>query len=49
MEINLNFILFEELKDKPEGGTETRIVIIRQSADVDSALEDGAAGLQLPD
>ena len=49
MEINLNLVLFEELKDKPEGRTETRIVIIRQSADVDSPLEDGAAGLQFPD
>lgn len=50
MEIHVNFVLFEEPREKPDGaGAETRIVIIRESKDVDSALEDGAAGLQFPD
>ncbi len=50
MEINLNFILFEELREKPDSPeAEARVVIIRESKDVDSALEDGAAGLQIPD
>ncbi len=39
MEINLNFVLFEELKEKPDGGAETRIVILRESKGVDSALD----------
>lgn len=38
MEINVNFVLFEELKEKPDGGAEARIVILRESKDVDSAL-----------
>lgn len=43
MEINLNFVLFEELRQKADGpGAETRIVIIRESEDVDSALDSGA-------
>lgn len=38
MEINLNLVLFGELRDQPEGsGAEARIVIIRESQDVDSA------------
>lgn len=43
MEINLNFVLLEELREKPDGGAEARIVILRESKDVDSAL-DSAAG-----
>lgn len=44
MEFNLNFVLFEELKEKPDGcGAEAHIVIIRESKGPDSALEDGAA------
>lgn len=44
MEVNLNFVLFEELKEKPDGGAaEARIVILRQSKDVDSALDSAAA------
>lgn len=40
MEININFVLFEELKEKPDGsGAEARIVIIRESKDVKSAIE----------
>ena len=44
MEINLNFVLFEELKEKLDGGAEVRIVIIRESRCPGSALEDGDAG-----
>lgn len=44
MEININFVLFEELKEKPNGiGAEARIVILRQSKDVDSAPDSGSA------
>jgi len=39
MEIRVNFVLFEELKGKPDGsGAETRIMIARVSQDMDSAL-----------
>lgn len=44
MEISLNFVLFEELKEKPDGSAEARIVIIRESRCPDSMLADGAAG-----
>jgi hypothetical protein len=36
MEINVNFVLFEELKEKPDGGAEARIVILRDSKDMDA-------------
>jgi hypothetical protein len=49
MEINLNFVLFEELKEKSDGGAEARIVILRECKDVDPALEDGAMGFDLAD
>jgi hypothetical protein len=50
MEINLNFVLFEELKGKPgASGTEASIVIIREGRNLDSALADGAGDLHLPD
>lgn len=40
MEITVNFVLFEELRQKPDSNvTETRIVILRESKDVDSALD----------
>jgi len=42
MEINLNFVLFEELRDKPDGGAETHIVILRESKDMDSALDSAS-------
>jgi hypothetical protein len=42
MEINLNFVLFEELQEKADGAV-ARIVIIRESKDANLALE-GAAG-----
>lgn len=39
MEIKVNFVLFEELKEKPRGsGAEARIVVLRGSKDVDSAF-----------
>jgi hypothetical protein len=41
METNLNFVLFEELKEKPDGsGAEARIVIIRESRNPDSAFDE---------
>ena len=44
MEINLNFVLFEELKEKPEGGAEAHIVILRESKDMDSAWDSASSG-----
>lgn len=49
MEINLNFVLFEALREKPDGGAEARIVILRESKDVDSALDSAAADLDSPE
>jgi hypothetical protein len=47
MEINLNFVLFEELQEKADGsGAVARIVIIRESRDSNLALEEGTSGLQ---
>ena len=44
METNINFVLFEELKEKPDGTeAEARIVIIRESRNPDSAIGDAAA------
>lgn len=48
MEINLNFVLFEELKEKPNGRAEVRIVILRESEDVDSALDSAAPHCDSP-
>lgn len=42
MEINVNLVLFEELKERSDGGAEARIVILRESKDVDSALDSAA-------
>lgn len=45
MEINVNFVLFEELTEKPEGSSAVaRIVVIRESKDANLALEEGASG-----
>jgi len=45
MEINLNFVLFEELQEQADGGgAVARIVIVREGKDADLALEDGATG-----
>ena len=50
MEINLNFVLFGELRDKPEGsGAEARIVIIRESKDVASALNSAPPDFDSPE
>ncbi|HKW65297.1 MAG TPA: hypothetical protein VJN89_22290 [Candidatus Acidoferrum sp.] len=48
MDINVNFVLFEELKEKPDGGAEARIVILRESKDVDAALDSAAADFDSP-
>jgi hypothetical protein len=42
MEINLNFVLFEELQEKEDGAV-ARIVVIRESKDADSVFEEGTA------
>ena len=42
MEINVHFVLLEELQEKSHGDAAVRIVIVRESNDVDQALEDGA-------
>jgi hypothetical protein len=44
MEINVNFVLLEDLEEKPNGAVETHIVIVRQSNNPSSALEERAAG-----
>ena len=50
MEINVNFILFEELKEKPDsGGAETRIVVLRDSKNMDSALDSTATDFDSPE
>lgn len=49
MEIRLSFVLFEELKEKPDGGAEARIVIFRESKDVDSAPDSAAADFDSPE
>ena len=49
MEISVNIVLFEELKEKPDDGAEARIEILRESKDVDSAIENGNAGFDLAD
>ncbi len=49
MEINVNFILFEELREKPDGGgAEARVVILRENKDVGSALDSAAPDFDLP-
>jgi len=49
MEINVNFVLFEELEKKPDGAVDTHIMIVRQSKDPDSELADHAADFGLPE
>jgi hypothetical protein len=45
MEISLNFVLFEELKENPDGTqAESRIVIIRESRSPDVAPGEGTTG-----
>jgi hypothetical protein len=44
MEINVNFVLFEELQDRPDSDrVVARIVVVRESRDLLQALEDGTA------
>ena len=44
MEINVNFVFFEELQEKPQGSDDmVRIVVLRQSQDAKLALDDGGA------
>jgi hypothetical protein len=48
IEINLNFVLFQELQEKPDSdGAVTRIVIVRGSKDPNLALEEGATDSHL--
>lgn len=46
MEINVNFVLFEDLKEKPGGGVDARIVILRESRGLDSALNSASADFE---
>ena len=49
MEINVNFVLFEELKEDSDGGADARIVILRDSRDMDSALNSAASDFSSSD
>lgn len=50
MEINVHFVLLEELSEKPsDSGIETNIVIICENRNADSPLEDGATDLLFPE
>lgn len=47
MEVNFNFVLFEEFKEKSDGrGAEAHIVIIRECRDSDSSFENDASGFR---
>ena len=49
MEIKVNFVLFEELRDKPNGsGAEARVVILRESKDIDSAPDSASPDFDSP-
>ena len=48
MEINLNFVLFDELQEEPDSSrVVARIVVIRESKDTNLAFEGDAAGIDL--
>ena len=50
IEINLNFVLFEELQENPENhGLVTRIVVIRQSNDLNSTPKKDAGSFDSVD
>lgn len=50
MEMSLNLVLLGELGDKPEGsGAEARMVIIRESQDVDSAGNSAPPAFDSPE
>lgn len=43
MEVNVNFVFFEELQDKSEdNGDVLRIAIVREGKNLDAALEAGS-------
>jgi hypothetical protein len=45
MEIQLNFVLFEELQEKANGNEAVaRMTIVRESKNADVAFEEGTAG-----
>jgi hypothetical protein len=45
VEINLNFFLFEELQEQPDGsGAVARIVIVREGKNADLAFEEDSSG-----
>ena len=45
IEINLNFFLFEELQEQPDGGGPVAgLMIVRESKNPDLAFEEGATG-----
>ncbi len=48
MEISVNLVLFEELKEKSGGGAEAHIVILRESQGMDSALDSAASDFDSP-
>lgn len=49
MKIKLNFVLFEELRDPGGSGAKAHIVILRESEDLDSALDSAATDFQAPE
>ena len=48
MEINVNFVLLEERREKPDGRAEAHIAILRESKDADSALESATPEFDPP-
>lgn len=50
MKIKPNFVLFEELRDSPGGsGATAHIVILRETEDLDSALDSAATDFNAPE
>ena len=49
MEINVNFVLLEEMEEAPNGRAEARIEILRESRNVDSALDSAAPDFDSPE
>ena len=49
MEINVNFVLLEELRERTGGGAEVHIVILRESKDADSAFDAAGTDFDLPE
>jgi len=42
IEVNINFVFFEELQEQPGKGDMVRIVVVRDYKNPDAALEDGS-------